>query len=404
MSEATSRLITDETDERIAQLECALTDTQNQTNRVLEQIWARLEQLQPPDPRRNPTKTSEATVEPPIPHGLPTPNSLLKPSMPNDFDGSRDMGKAFLMSCKLYFDLCANQFPNDQTRIHWVLSFMKSGRAATFAQYIYNRQSLAEDPVFETWKEFEKEFRTRFCPRDEATAAMNKLEGTAYYQGNKPVDEYIDQFEELVAIAGYAEGRVIVMKFRKGLDVQLQNRIAEMGVDRPADYDPGAWYEAARRFDANRAANRAFNATGRRAPPPVPNSQRPAFSLSRQVNAPPQIPAPRPTHQQPPAPFLRPQAAGPVPMDVDTLRKKRPLPGTCYRCGSAEHLVKDCPLTLDVRSIPVEEQEAMLEQLMAAADIRAAEMAQAIEDEGEQEGLEEVDNRDGQEGFGPCRR
>ena len=133
---------------------------------------------------------------------------------------------------------------------------------------------------------------------------MNKLEGTAYYQGRRPVDEYIDQFEELVMAAGYVEGCVIVMKFRKGLDSQLQDHIVEMGVDRPANYDPQGWYEAAQRFNANRAANRMFNATGRHTPPPITANAPHAFPFPRV--APPPMTM---TFQHP----AQPQASVPLP-------------------------------------------------------------------------------------------
>jgi len=42
------------------------------------------------------------------------------------------------------------------------------------------------------------------------------------------VDDYIDEFSELVDEAGYTDGLSIVMKFRKGLDRNIQDRIAEM--------------------------------------------------------------------------------------------------------------------------------------------------------------------------------
>jgi len=41
------------------------------------------------------------------------------------------------------------------------------------------------------------------------------------------VDDYIDEFSELVDEAGYTDGLSIVMKFRKGLDRDIQDRIAE---------------------------------------------------------------------------------------------------------------------------------------------------------------------------------
>ena len=237
---------------------------------------------------------------------------------------------------------------------------------------------------------------------------MNKLKGTAYYQGCRPIDDYIDHFEELITEAGYTEGRVIVMKFRRGLDNTLQDRIAEMGVDRPLDDNPVGWYEAARRFDANRAANRAFNATGCPAPTTTTNHVRAPLSTTRPaawappVYAPP--PGPPPHFSQPmPAATRRPPMQGPVPMDMDTMRRKRATLGACYHCGSTEHLVKDCPCPYDVRAMSIEEQTALLEYLMAAADVWEAEMAHVIdEDDGaEDSGKGEKETRE--EDFGSSR-
>jgi len=56
-------------------------------------------------------------------------------------------------------------------------------------------------------------------------------------------------------------------------------------------------------------------------------------------------------------------------MDVDTVRKMHSLPPQgCYRCGEANHLVKDCPHHLDVRRLTVEQREELIENLMALKD------------------------------------
>jgi hypothetical protein len=52
------------------------------------------------------------------------------------------------------------------------------------------------------------------------------------------VDDYINEFLELVDEARYTDGLSIVIKFRKGLDWDIQNRIAEMVQGRPSDDDP----------------------------------------------------------------------------------------------------------------------------------------------------------------------
>jgi len=39
------------------------------------------------------------------------------------------------------------------------------------------------------------------------------LEGSAYYQGNRTVDDYLDSFLILVSDAGYTDPRTLVVKF-----------------------------------------------------------------------------------------------------------------------------------------------------------------------------------------------
>jgi hypothetical protein len=75
------------------------------------------------------------------------------------------------------------------------------------------------------------------------------------------VDDYIDEFSELVEEAGYVDSLSIVTKFRRGLDRNVQDWIAELVQGRPEDDDPEGWYSATRMFDANWTANQAFHST-----------------------------------------------------------------------------------------------------------------------------------------------
>jgi hypothetical protein len=54
-------------------------------------------------------------------------------------------------------------------------------------------------------------------------AALTKLKSTRYYQGRKAVDDYIDEFSELIDEAEYTDSLSIVMKFQRGLDRDIQD-------------------------------------------------------------------------------------------------------------------------------------------------------------------------------------
>jgi hypothetical protein len=182
----------------------------------------------------------------------------IKPASPDNFDGDRSKGHAFLTSCELYLSLTGSDYPNEQSRIHWALSFFKSGHAATFAERIVRQEMRTGVMAFADWTDFTSKFRSTFCPENEATSALMRLESDRYFQGQRNVEVYIDEFRDLVDMSGYTDPIAIVLKFRRGLNLTTQDKIAESGTDRPQDNDHQGWYTAAHRFDLNQLANEAF--------------------------------------------------------------------------------------------------------------------------------------------------
>jgi len=56
-------------------------------------------------------------------------------------------------------------------------------------------------------------------------------------------------------------------------------------------------------------------------------------------------------------------------MDVNAVQKMCFLPPRgCYRCGEANHLIKDCPYCLDVWRLTTEQREELIEDLIALKD------------------------------------
>lgn len=304
-------------------------------------------------------KTTIFTPTPPAVTG--TSDNKLKPAPPNDFDGTRSKGRAFLTSCDLYVNLVPHQFADDEKAILWAISYMKTGRAALFAQRVVRYRVKYNSPKFDNWEQFRTAFIAEFCPKNETALALAKLETEKYYQGKRSVDEYVDDFKELIEQAGYDQGRPVVVKFRRGLDKDIQDTIANIPLGRPSDDDPQAWYDAAIQADENRAANDLFHSGPKssRTPKTIGN----VFAPTSRAN-----PTSWSTHPTTFATPKTPAPQNPVPMDIDATRKKQDTPDTCRRCGKAGHWARDCERRFDIRYMAAEEKEEWLQNLALDAD------------------------------------
>jgi hypothetical protein len=340
-------------DERLSTLEQALADSearQIETQKQLEHLvngFQHLQQLilQQQHTSHPKSPPPEKPLPPPITSRIRAP----PPALPSEFDGDRNRGPAFLNSCQTYIRLCPDSFSDDQAKITWSLSYMKSGRAAKWAARIFKYEEDEGQAKFLDWMDFREEFRKEFCPANSDAAAINRLETTSYFQRTRSVDEYLDEFLDLIAEAGYTDPKTLVVKFRRGLNPQVQNAVATMSAGRPSDVSPTAWYEAARTVDQNRASNEAFQSSFRNPPPVRP--------IASGILRPPTM-----AH-------VSPSPGHPVPMDVDANRRRTALPPTCYRCKKPGHKSPECPLRFDVRTLTIEDLESLLEDKYAKLDV-----------------------------------
>ena len=91
------------------------------------------------------------------------------------------------------------------------------------------------------------------------------------------MDDYLDDFRDLIYDSRYSDPKTIVVKFRQGLNPSIADAVATMASGRPDNLNLEAWYKAAIHFDQNQAANAAFRSTHFAAPqtktatpPPTP--------------------------------------------------------------------------------------------------------------------------------------
>lgn len=380
-----------ETSERLEFLETSLAELKamNQTISLqLEELRNQHTSQPPPSREKVPSEPSRTPNNPPTLSPItPGPKETkLKPCLPSEFNGDRKKGRAFLNSCELYMRLAPHHFEDEITAIHWAMSFMKEGRASLFAQRIIRTQTETRKSFFVDWDHFREVFISEFCPKNETQLALAKLESSEYFQGRKSVDDYVDDFKDLIAQAGYKEGLAIVVKFRRGLRRDIQDQIAQMTAGRPSDDHPEEWYQAAITSDENRMANALFHGASK-------------TPVIRQGHNPFTSPSPWPrtsTFPTPVAPRPNPRS-DPVPMDIDAVRKRKTAPDTCRRCGQTGHWANECPKRFDIRYMSMDEKQGWLNDVALEIDRCKIEEKEEEEEEEGQESETPKDFRAGSE-------
>jgi hypothetical protein len=237
---------------------------------------------------------------------------------------------------------------------------MKTSRAALFTQHVLRYESDLTKRKFSTWPEFCQLFIEEFCLKNETQMALAKLETPRYHQNRRSVDDYIDEFCELIDQAGYTEGLAIMVKFRKGLNREIQNQIAQLVVGRPGDAEPEEWYKAAVMVEENRVANNLFHNGYATTTPRLTGT---SFGNPKASGIIPTRTTPT-SFTSRPTPLLN-----PVPMEIDAMKWRRELPDSCWRCGEVGHWAKNCPKRYDIRFLSAEEKEEIIQEWSLQADV-----------------------------------
>ncbi|KAG6881460.1 hypothetical protein C0993_001396, partial [Termitomyces sp. T159_Od127] len=145
--EAWTRLLHLETQVQLTQASLThhtteLSTLRQTTDHISQSLQALLERL---PPRTAPPPVAESPLAAPAvpaaaPGVLASPRAQLpRPALLDTYDGDRTSGERFLQSCLTYIHLSGDAFDSDALRIAWVLSYMKAGRASTYALRVLRR-------------------------------------------------------------------------------------------------------------------------------------------------------------------------------------------------------------------------------------------------------------------------
>ena len=113
-------------------------------------------------------------------------------------------GRAHLSSCLFLLLRC---------RISLNLPKVLYGVTVKWSKNLFRQEANTGVFPIQSWLDFEQQFQSQFFLVNAESDAVNTLEGSSYYQGNRTVDDYLDSFLTLVSDTGYTDPRTLVVKF-----------------------------------------------------------------------------------------------------------------------------------------------------------------------------------------------
>jgi hypothetical protein len=293
--------------------------------------------------------------------GMPTPKtkSSVKPRVPDTFDGS-DPHKleAFLFQCQMYMAIRSGDFPDDESRVTFVLSYLKGSPQDWFQSELSHSVTTGQLPKwFSDYQTFTSELKRIFGPRDPITDAMNSLESLKFKDSGKATRYTID-FNRHSRKTGWNE-QALFRQFYKGLPDRLKDEIARIGKpaglkalqDLVATLDQRYWERqseinkdkktsAAASTSNSHSANKSTSSDNRSSSQQSSSRQ---DNRQQQKNKDPK----KPTSSTSSTPENKPNSIasllGPDGKLTPEERKRRLDNKLCLRCGKIGHMVSDCP-------------------------------------------------------------
>jgi hypothetical protein len=286
------------------------------------------------------------------------PKSKVKPRVPDTFDGA-DPSKleSFIFQCNMYLATRSADFPDDEARVTFAMSYLKGSPQDWFQSEISHVASeggiLPE--WFSSYSHFLAELKRLFGPRDPITDAMNSLENLRFKDTGK-ANRYTIDFNRHARKTGWNE-QALLRQFYKGLPDRLKDEIARIGKpsglkalqDMVSTLDQRYWERQSEINKDKKSNNSASANTSANKPTSSDktsgsqqsngskqdNRQQPKKDQKKQAN-PPTTPAN-------PGKSAIANLLGPDGKLKPEERQRRMDNKLCLRCGKGGHMVNECP-------------------------------------------------------------
>jgi hypothetical protein len=160
------------------------------------------------------------------------PRNAIKPRIPDIFDGS-DPQKLdnFIFQCSMYISARSADFPDDESRVIFALSYLSDAPLDMFRGEIIHATSIGTLPTwFTSYSEFSARLRLLFGSLDPASDAMFALESLRYRDSSR-ASRYTIDFNYHAPHTGWND-QALSRLYYKGLPERLKDKLSHL--ERPS--------------------------------------------------------------------------------------------------------------------------------------------------------------------------
>ncbi|CUA68894.1 similar to pol polyprotein [Rhizoctonia solani] len=307
--EVLAREVKDIGDEQIKQRE-ALTLIKDRTREILDTVGT-----VPQTPPQGPTLGSKAT-----PHAAPGPSHIHSPTPePEHFDGTRGrVAKQWWTKVTVWAALQRDNYESEQVAILHILTMMKPGKAADWAQPIMEKIVTGNTSAPHTMSTLTGLFGAAFDDPDASRAAMRQISDLTQ---TADASAYTTEFNNLAADLDWSDEAALKAQYERGLSFRVKSQLIQHN---PYPATLAALQEAAIKIDGLYQeldqSNPHRKAQGPAETKPKATGQgerkRESMSLEERKKLPNYV--------------------------SEEERKARKEEGLCIKCGSPDHMFREC--------------------------------------------------------------